>query len=156
MARSAASRPASSGFAAAAAGCAGLVTSTGGCGVPSAIAAVTSAIPSGLGSTLPCPIAAAACSTSPLGDGTEPLNESSGSFHFAPRPSAAAAVGSASSDSLRDAPMNAVLHECAKSSAKLGDPFDSPSKLANTLPSTVTLAGQGTICAGVTPEPSSA
>ena len=52
--------------------------------------------------------------------------------------------------------MNAVLHECAKSSANVGDPLDSPSKLVNTLPSTVTFAGQGIRCAGVTPAPSNA
>jgi len=49
-----------------------------------------------------------------------------------------------------DSPTNAVLHEIVKSWKKVGLPLtDSPAKLVNVRPSTVTDAGHGTFAVGV-------
>src|SRR4051794_26218360 len=100
-------------------------------------------------------LSAASC-TSSEGGGTEPLYAGSGSDQSLATPSPCAASVSSFGESRRAAPMNAVLHEIAKSVANVGDACVSPSKLRKTRPPTLMVGGQATGVVGVTPCPSSA
>ena len=117
----------------------------------------TTAIDSGLARSRPWPMVAAALSVAPSFAGTSPVKASAPTVQSSPRPIGAAAVARASSASCDDRPTNAVLQEVAKSSAKVAEsPSAPPSKFLNDLPSTVAVAGQATVSAGVTPAASSA
>src|SRR5207302_8577029 len=136
--------------------CFGSVTRVGTCSRPASTAAATIAIASGDTDTDPCPMLDAASPTGSAGGGTDPLNARSGSDHPLPTPRPCAASVNSFGDSRRDAPMNAVLHEIAKSVANVGDDCASPSKLRKSRPPTLMVGGHATGVEGVTPWPSSA
>src|SRR5262249_41775436 len=121
------------------------------CGVtaePRCRPAATSAMASGLTSTLPCPIASAASSTVPAGGGTEPENDGTGSRQPAPIPYFAAVPTSAPAGSRSARAANVVLQEGAHASARATEPRLNESSLCTTRPPRVTVPGQGSIWPG--------
>ena len=88
------------------------------CGVtvpPWAMLAAATAMASGLTVTWPCPNESAARFTPVSPVGTFPLNAGVPRVQGTPTPSEAAAWARSDGPSREDSPMNAVLHDCAKS-----------------------------------------
>src|SRR5205085_69903 len=129
----------------------------GGRHPPPATAAATDAICSGLASTRPWPMEAAAFSAVSAGWGNWPANDGTGSWYLSPNPKAAACPGRAGSGSLAASCTKAVLHEIAKAWWNgIGPGGASPSKFLNGLPPTVAWGGQVVGVSAVAPPTSSA
>src|SRR5437868_7082858 len=94
-------------------------SSTGECPAPAATSAATVAMPSGLISTPPDPVACAATSASPDTAGADPEKAGSGSCHLAPIPKARSAAVSCCGVRVRDMFANAVPQPSAKSEASV-------------------------------------
>ena len=126
--------PGGRGAGAAAPPCGGFSTRAGGCQVPPAAVAATSAMPRGLARSRPWPIDAAASSAASAGRGNWPEKADTGSDHLVPNPKARAVSARRWGCSRPDRPTKAVLQERAKSVRNGTEPGASPSKLVKGLP----------------------